>query len=783
MGTTERVPRTSIFGPLTVGVSAALVVGLAAVQALRAYDQPIPGLLVDPYGSVSGLALPTWRSEDQELWTREPFVPRYPDRIVAVEGSPLEGRAPGAFPAEVLRARLHDVATQKYVRLTIRRDERDYPVTLPLQRIGPQEIALLFGSYALVGVLLSWSGTLVLRVSQRREAGLAYAAACWASLAFLATLFDYHTTTALTPIFHLGRLGTALGCMWLAYAFPSPPRFPRAPRVGALIATWCALVLLVTLLVPGLSVDARRCALLASDLFFSAGTLVLPASVLVRLRNSEGRAHAELRSSAAGLLVAPVLIGVGMWPGGGLFYIALPWIIAAVPMSIGYALIRHNILAATLVLDRRHFLLPASIAGVLFAMASFGLVRGSFWPNGAAPPAVSGGLFVLLATGCAGGLLATGQRLFFGTTARFRPTIEQLSSDFSMLRDGSAIQRSVERTVTRWLSTLRVSVLETHELGESLMLPDRARLHAGEAQWTTDDALARRLVVPIRFMGELLGVIVVPPKRQGALFTRDELELLDTISNLAAIALHNARVLEKLEAFRKLELDVSRRDKSMALAVLGAEIAHEVAYPLNFFRYLLRRYAREEQLSTGDLEVAREEIERLERMLFRLKRFGTEAPHPTPVELEQPLLRALELVRELVREKDLRVTLDIPPGLTVLAEADPLLQVFANLLRNAAQASEAGGTIEVRASTSQRGLMVEVSDSGPGVPPEIQQSLFSPWVSGRADGLGLGLAITHRIVRNFGWDIWSCREGGRTRFRVLTDRAASPSPDSFGETR
>lgn len=774
MATTEEGPRTSVFAPLTVVLSTAWVlitVVLGAVQAVHAYGRPFPGLLVDPYGTVSGVALPAWRAARASL---EPSVLRYPDQIVAVEGRALADPTKRAFPTPDLRERLAELAARGRVQVTVRRAEREHQATLPILHIGVGEIALLFVSYTLVGLLLSWSGTTVLLVSQRRQGSLAYAAVCWGSLAFLATLFDYHTTAALVPLFHLGRLGTALACVWLAYAFPSPPRRRRWPRIGLLAASLCALAILSALLAPDLPLATRRSALIAADLFFFAGMLVLPAAILARSCSSKGRSRAELNSSAAGVVVAPILISVGLLPGGGLFYVALPYIIAALPLSIGYALIHHNILAATLELGLRHFIAPALIVGTLFALMAFGLLRDFLWPNGDPPRAAAGALILLLSLGFAGTALAIGRRAFFGTTLGFRPTIEQLSGEFSVLRDRTAIQRSVERTVTRWLSTPGVSVVEVSEL-DAMILPAkaRARLRAGEKLWTLHDALTRRLIVPIRFLGELRGGIVVPPKRHGALFTADELELLETVSKLAAIALDHARALEELETFRKLELDLSRRDKGLALAVLGAEVAHEVAYPLNFFRYLLRRYDHGERLGSADLEVARDEISRLERMLVRLRRFGTEPPRRTLVELEPPLMRALDLVRELVREKRLEVRVDIPSGLSVLADPDPLLQVFANLIRNAAQASETGGAIEVRAFAGSRGTVIEVSDSGPGVPAELQQSLFSPWVSGRAGGLGLGLAITHRIVRNFGWDIRTSREGGWTRFRVLA--AESPA--------
>jgi len=748
------------FRGLGVGV-VILISCLGVVQATRAHGQPFASLLIDPYGTVSGVALPGWGVEGD--------APRYPDRVVEVDGHPLGDGSPHALPANALRMRLRELGAGRHVRLGFRRDDERFDATLTIRTIGADELAYLFGSYVLVGMFLAWSGILVALVSGRRQGARAYAATCWGSLLFLATLFDYHTTTALVPLFHLGRLGTALGCMWLAYAFPEPPPGAKLFRGLLWAASACVAVLvsIVTLGSPDgeLVRQARR----AADVFFFAGMMVVPISILGRIRANVGQSQRELRSAAAGLVLAPALIGVGMWPGGGIFYVLLPWIIAALPLSIGYALLRHNILSTTMVVRRRLFIVPLVIAAVLGSLVSFLVLRDFLWPHGERPVAAEATLLGLLALGFGFLARALGRRLFFGTTARFRPTMEQLCDEFAALRDAAAIRASVERSVSRWLSAPAVTVLEREQLEHrsELSPPDRETLSRGSTLTIGRTPAARQVLVPVRFLGEMRAVIVVPPKRRGALFTADELELLETIANLAAIALHNADVLDQLDGFRKLELDVSRRDKDTALAVLGAEVAHEVAYPLNFFRYVLRRGERGEGLDGDDVAVARDEVERLERMLGRLKRFGSERPLRTRVRLAQPVQRALDLVRDLVSTKKLRVAVAVDAELTVRAEPDPLLQVFANLIRNAAQAVDEGGSIEIRAFATPGGFTAEVSDSGPGVPPELAESLFSPWVSGRAGGTGLGLAITHRIVRSFGWQIHVSREDERTRFRVL----------------
>jgi len=102
----------------------------------------------------------------------------------------------------------------------------------------------------------------------------------------------------------------------------------------------------------------------------------------------------------------------------------------------------------------------------------------------------------------------------------------------------------------------------------------------------------------------------------------------------------------------------------------------------------------------------------------------------------------------------------------VVAEPDPLVQIFANLLRNAAQAVPPGSSIGIAAHHDADRVAIEVWDSGPGVPAELQHQIFNPFVTSKEGSMGLGLAVTERLVRGFGWTIGVGRREGRTIFRV-----------------
>ena len=127
---------------------------------------------------------------------------------------------------------------------------------------------------------------------------------------------------------------------------------------------------------------------------------------------------------------------------------------------------------------------------------------------------------------------------------------------------------------------------------------------------------------------------------------------------------------------------------------------------------------------------------------------------------------------------------------TVLADPDQLMQVFLNLIKNAAEAAKGPGTIRLRTFYDQSlrirrkdgtqarlPLTVEVQDDGPGIPPDIAGNIFEPFVSGRENGTGLGLALISKIISDH--DGWISVESvpGRTVFRVSLPIAPKDSKE------
>ncbi|MFD0979901.1 two-component system sensor histidine kinase NtrB [Tropicimonas aquimaris] len=224
-------------------------------------------------------------------------------------------------------------------------------------------------------------------------------------------------------------------------------------------------------------------------------------------------------------------------------------------------------------------------------------------------------------------------------------------------------------------------------------------------------------------------------------------------------------------------------DKAAKSAIGMAEmLAHEIKNPLAGITgaaQLLSMNLSKEDLELTDLIVA--ESRRIVKLLDQVEQFGNlRPPQAKPVNIHDVLDRArksaiISYAAHMAIKEDYDPSL--PPA---YGDSDQLLQVFLNLLKNAAQASGTeSGTITLRTfyepslRVRRKGeqafrvpLQVEVIDSGPGLPPDIADEIFEPFVSGRENGTGLGLALVSKIIAEHrGW-ISVDSVPGRTVFRI-----------------
>ncbi|MGN6392913.1 MAG: sensor histidine kinase [Gemmatimonadales bacterium] len=247
--------------------------------------------------------------------------------------------------------------------------------------------------------------------------------------------------------------------------------------------------------------------------------------------------------------------------------------------------------------------------------------------------------------------------------------------------------------------------------------------------------LSRQLSRPIEeligWTGHIRRLEPLPAARPGR--GAPEFEALRTALREMADALEHGRArtieAERLRAFR----ETARR------------VAHEMRNPLTPIRLAVAQLARTASPIQQDaIEVLTTESGRLEQLARVFTVFGRLPEGPAaPVDLG-------ELLTGLARTSvpsTMQVRLALDPALpTLLGHYDPLHRAFTNIVRNAVEACDAEGQIELSACPEDGGVRVEIRDHGPGVPAELVSRLFDPYVTAKSGGTGLGLAMAKQTV-------------------------------------
>lgn len=225
----------------------------------------------------------------------------------------------------------------------------------------------------------------------------------------------------------------------------------------------------------------------------------------------------------------------------------------------------------------------------------------------------------------------------------------------------------------------------------------------------------------------------------------------DDLSPLVATALDLFAELvgQALEAVR-LRRERTMRERLAALGEAAAVMAHEVRNPVGAIMNalaLLDRETRDPADEKALLAIIGEETARLEQLVGQLLELGRPLlPRPLAVPVEELTSRAIALLER--RNELCGQTIVMPSTAATPAWIDPdLIELaFVNVLRNALQSNRPGGTVRVSVEADGSRVRWSVEDEGPGIPPEVGARLGQPFVTTRATGTGMGLAVVRRIV-------------------------------------
>ena len=258
-------------------------------------------------------------------------------------------------------------------------------------------------------------------------------------------------------------------------------------------------------------------------------------------------------------------------------------------------------------------------------------------------------------------------------------------------------------------------------------------------------------------------------------------------------------LLQERSIAEKMDRQLTHRSAARSVTALGAMLAHEIKNPLSGIRgaaQLLEASASDEDRALTRLIC--EETDRIVKLVDRMESFSEERPGGRESLNIHQVLDHVKRLAQAGFAQHIRFAEVYDPSLPhVLGSRDALIQVFLNLIKNAAEAIgeesidgeitlttayRQGVRLKVGAGAEPVSLPLEicVRDNGPGVPADIGASLFEPFVSSKSSGSGLGLALVAKVIGDHGGIIEFESHPRRTTFRVLLPLAAPRAASGGG---
>ncbi len=508
--------------------------------------------------------------------------------------------------------------------------------------------------------------------------------------------------------------------------------------------------------------------------------------------------------------------GVGFYPVG--------YLLAGLSVTVvAYAIARYELMDISFAPTRPKVMLSIKLAGLIPAYMMILLVIRIF--TGTFHYLLAGvlfGLFVIVSSGLAnlqkGVERAIGQTLFRERYDAY-DTLVQFSKSLVAILELKSLTKEIVQTLARVMNikTASVYVLDKEQGVYSLtasygfvtrdvivppikmesefpraLLRTETALVREEIEYDKADtdylrllgtlkALESEVCIPLVSKERLVGFCNLGRRANHGMYSTEELALLKTLAQHAAIAIDNALLYEDL---RRSQLLMRRTDRLRSLETMAGGFAHEIRNPLTSIKTFVqlapdRRDDVEfmEQFS----QVVCEDVERIERLVHEILDYARYmTPKLTQESLNDVVSSCLYFIEVKASSKAITIQKELAPDLPfVKLDRQQIKQVLLNLFINAMEAigGEQGGRLSVRTrklvkAVNEPWVQIEVEDSGPGIEPHDLDHIFDPFYttkheSGEREGTGLGLTIAHQIVQEHGGYVEVVSEVGHgTKFMV-----------------
>ena len=287
------------------------------------------------------------------------------------------------------------------------------------------------------------------------------------------------------------------------------------------------------------------------------------------------------------------------------------------------------------------------------------------------------------------------------------------------------------------------------------------------------------VIVPLILENRAIGLVIVDNKFNQLSIGDDHIKLLSIFAGQAALLIESHRSVstlkEEMSRMSKRQEAIVESEKLAAIGRIAAHIAHEIRNPL----VTMGGYATRIQMliknsgNTKDIQKATEiilkETERLENFLFNVMDL-TKPPELIMKlnDINKVITDTVGLLRNFFQERKIHIEENLDPEIPLLkSDFNQMKQAILNLLQNAIDATPPDGKIEITTSCNSKNVILTVKDDGSGVADSDIEKIFDPFFTTKVTGVGLGLSIVHKIIKDHSGDI-SVRnvETGGAEFKI-----------------
>ena len=500
---------------------------------------------------------------------------------------------------------------------------------------------------------------------------------------------------------------------------------------------------------------------------------VVAVTELLVARRASLSEHRILHTLAFSFIVIAVLIlsslGLGLGKGtvAGQYLQTLANLGSLLPSALlAYYIYRYRYLELII----KESLIVATFAAVVLAVYVYGIRRIGEWTNahyGLRAGVIEAILILaltLLAAPLRGWLESRFRALFERETALYRDVVARVGAQTGQYRRLPELLSFIESQIATALSLSRVKIiLETDGFEKEFLTDDqesrlidrllRAAETAGRSSVEDSDDLRKagyQIAYPLRREDRNAGVLLIEASPNA--LTPDVRAVLEVLAGQVAIAIEDFRLAnENVQLERKL----AEGERLAALGQMAATVAHEVKNPLSAIKSIAQVMSEDEALNAQharDLSLIVGETDRLSKSVTQLLSFASkQPPAAAPCRADELLRSVTRLFSADAGEGNLRLQSHTEANAQLDGvQAGALRDALANLLLNALQATPGGGEVTVESFLEGAEIVFAVTDSGPGIAPQMQTKIWEPFFTTRQRGTGLGLAIVRKRMEDAG---------------------------------